>query len=104
MNQAKKAKRSFSPEQKVNILNQIETSIKSGMTTMAAVEKAGIAYSVFNKWKRQLAVGIKSSLRNGKAPADKDKRRLERENERLKAIIVSQVQAIADLKKETNWE
>ena len=71
---------------------------------MAAVEKAGIAYSVFNKWKRQLAVGIKSSLRNGKAPADKDKRRLERENERLKAIIVSQAQAIADLKKETKWE
>ena len=77
MNQAKKAKRSFSPEQKVAILNQIEMSIKNGMTTMAAVEKAGIAYSVFNKWKQQLAVGIKSSLRNGNAPVDKDKKRLE---------------------------
>ncbi len=104
MNQAKKAKRSFSPEQKVNILNQIETNIKGGMTASAAVEKAGIAYSVFSKWKRQLSVGIKSSLRNGKAPVDKDKRRLERENERLKAIVLSQAQAIADLKKETNWE
>ena len=104
MNQAKKAKRNFSPEQKVNILNQIETSIKSGMTTTAAVEKAGIAYTLYNKWKRQLSVGIKASLRNGKAPADKEKKRMEREIERLKAIVVSQAQAIADLKKETNWE
>lgn len=104
MNQVKKAKRVFSPEQKLNILQQIETSIKGGLTTMAAVEKHGIAYSVYNKWKRQLAVGVKSSLRNGKAPVDKEKKRLERENERLKAIVLSQAQAIADLKKETNWE
>ncbi len=104
MNQAKKAKRVFSPEQKVNILNQVETNVKSGMSTMAAVEQAGIAYSMFNKWKRQLSVGIKASLRNGKAPADQERRRLERENERLKAIVLSQAQAIADLKKETNWE
>lgn len=103
MNQAKKTKRVFSPDQKVNILNQIETSIKSGMTTMSAVEQAGIAYSVFNKWKRQLSVGIKSSLRNGKAPVDQERKRLERENARLKAIVLSQAQAIADLKKETNW-
>ena len=104
MNQANKAKRSFSPEQKVNILNQIETNIKSGMTTMTAVEKAGIAYSVFSKWKRQLSVGIKSSLRNGKAPADKEKKLLERKVARLEALVLSQAQAIADLKKETNWE
>jgi transposase-like protein len=102
--QKKKAKRVFSPEQKLNILQQIETSIKSGLSTMAAVEKHGIAYSVYSKWKRQLAVGVKSSLRNGKAPVDKEKKRLERENERLKAIVLSQAQAIADLKKETNWE
>ncbi len=74
------------------------------MTTLAAVEKSGIAYSVYNKWKRQLSVGIKASLRNGKAPVDQERKRLERENERLKAIVVSQAQAIADLKKETNWE
>ena len=104
MNQGKKMKRTFSPEQKVNILNQIETSIKNGMTTTAAVEKSGIAYSVFNKWKRQLSVGIKTSLRNGKAPADKEKKQLERKIARLEALVLSQAQAIADLKKETNWE
>lgn len=104
MNQVKKPKRVFSPEQKVAILNQIETSTKSGMTTVSAVEKAGIAYSVFSKWKRQLSVGIKSSLRNGKAPADKEKKMLERKVARLEALVLSQAQAIADLKKETNWE
>ena len=104
MSQAKKAKRVFSPEQKVDILNRIETDIKNGMAVIQAVEKSGIAYSVYNKWKRQLSVGIKSSLRNGKAPVDKEKKRLERENERLKAIVLSQAQAIADLKKETNWD
>lgn len=104
MAQAKKAKRVFSPEQKADILNRIEMDIKSGMSIMQAVAKQDIAHSIYNKWKRQLAVGIKSSLRNGKAPIDKEKKRLERENERLKAIVLSQAQAIADLKKETNWE
>lgn len=104
MAQAKKAKRVFSPEQKADMLNRIETDIKGGLTVTQAVEKQGIAYSMYNKWKRQLDVGIKSSLRNGKPPADKEKKRLEKENERLKAIIVSQAQAISDLKKETNWE
>jgi len=104
MDQRKKAKRSFSPEQKANILHQIETDIKGGMTTGQAVEKQSLAYSVYNKWKKQLAVGIKSSLRNGKAPADKEKKQMERKISRLEALVLSQAQAIADLKKETNWE
>ena len=104
MEQKRRAKRVFSPEQKASIVHQIETDIKSGMSTAAAVEKQGIVYSNYSKWKKQLAVGIKSSLRNGKSPGDKEKKRMEREVERLKAIILSQAQAIADLKKETNWE
>jgi transposase-like protein len=102
--QGKKTKRNFSPEQKANILHQIETDIKGGMQVGKAIEKQGIGYSVYDKWKKQLAVGIKSSLRNGKPPVDKERKRMEREIERLKAIVVSQAQAIADLKKETNWE
>jgi hypothetical protein len=47
---------------------------------------------------------VKSSLRNGKSPADRDKRRLEREIEKLKEIVLAQSQMIADLKKETNWD
>jgi len=104
MNQVKRVKRVFSPEQKASILAQIETSIKSGLSATASVAKVGINYSVYTKWKRQLEVGIKSSLRNGKAPADKEKLRMAREIERLKAVILSQAQLVADLKKETNWE
>ena len=104
MNQVRKAKRIFSPEQKAAIVHQIETDIKSGIKATDAVEKQGLAYSLYCKWKRQLAVGIRSSLRNGKAPADKDKKQMERRIARLEAIVLSQAQVIADLKKETNWE
>ena len=104
MNQGKKAKRVFTPDQKAGIVHQIETSIKDGMKATEAVEKQGIVYSIYLKWKKQLAVGINSSLRNGKAPVDKEKKRLERRIARLEAIVVSQAQALADLKKETNWE
>ncbi len=104
MEQKKRTKRVFSPEQKADILHQIETDIKGGLTTGQALERQSLAYSVYNKWKRQLAVGIKSSLRNGKAPADKEKKQMERKIARLEALVLSQAQAIADLKKETNWE
>lgn len=104
MEQQKRVKKVYSPEQKANMVHQIETDIKSGMATEKACEKQGLAYSNFSKWRRQLAVGIKSSLRNGKVPVDKEKKKLEREVEKLKAIVLSQAQAIADLKKETNWE
>jgi len=104
MNQEKKAKRYFTAEQKFNILQAIEADVKSGMTQEKAREKAGIANSVYAKWRKQLAVGVKSSLRSGKPAVDKDKKKLEREIEKLKAIVLSQAQAIADLKKETNWE
>ncbi len=104
MEQKRKAKRIFAPEQKANILHQIETDITSGMKTGDAVDKQGIGYSVYAKWKKQLVVGIKSSLRNGKAPTDKEKKQMERRISRLEAIVISQAQVIADLKKETNWE
>lgn len=104
MDHGKKKKRIFTPEQKFNIVQAIERDIKAGSKIADAVAKQDIAHSLYNSWKRQLSVGIKSSLRNGKPPVDKDKKRLERENERLKAIVLSQAQVIADLKKETNWD
>jgi transposase-like protein len=104
MEQKRKAKRQFTPEQKANIVHQIETNIKNGMSVGSAIEKQDIAYSLYNKWKKQLAVGIKSSLRNGKAPVNKEIKQMERKIARLEAIVISQAQAIADLKKETNWE
>lgn len=104
MDKQRRTKRIFSPEQKANIVNQIEADIKKGIPASEAVLKQDIAYSLYGKWKRQLEIGIKSSLRNGKAPLDKEKNSLRKEIEKLKAIVLSQAQAIADLKKETNWE
>jgi len=104
MEQKRKAKRIYSPEQKANIVHQIETDIKGGMSTGSAIDKQGIAHSLYNKWKKQLAVGIKSSLRNGKPPINKEIKQMERKIARLEALVLSQAQAIADLKKETNWE
>ncbi len=100
----KRTKRTFTPEQKANIVNQIETDRKSGMSLNEAILKQDIAVSLYSKWKRQLAVGIHSSLRNNKAPVDVEKKKLARENEKLRQIVLSQSQAIADLKKEMNLD
>lgn len=104
MGTEKRTKRSFTPEQKFQILQSIEADVKGGMKVGDALIKHNVPNSNYAKWKRQLSVGVKSSLRNSKLPPDREKRRLERENERLKEIVLSQAQALADLKKETNWE
>ena len=100
----KRTKRTFTPEQKANMLNQIETDRKNGSTLNEAILKQDIATSLYSKWKHQLAVGIHSSLRNNKPPVDLEKKKLARENEKLRAIVLSQSQAIADLKKEMNLD
>ncbi len=100
----KRTKRSFTPEQKANIVNQIETDRRSGLTLNAAIQKHDIYISLYSKWKHQLAVGIHSSLRNNKAPADTEKKQLKIEVQKLRAIVLSQSQAIADLKKEMNLD
>lgn len=101
---SKRPKRIFTPEQKLAILQEIERDIKSGKSLTEAVEKQGIVYSLYQQWKKKLAVSVKSGLRNGKPPVDKEKKHLQQENERLKEIILSQSQMIADLKKKTNWD
>lgn len=100
----KKVKRVFTPEQKFQYVQAVEADVKNGMSVADAVNKHNIGHSNYSKWKRQLAVGVKSSLRNGKSPQDREKRRLEREIEKLKEIVLAQSQMIADLKKETNWD
>jgi transposase-like protein len=104
MEAAKKKKRTWTAEQKFNMLSAIEADIKSGLNQTQAIEKQGISYGNFSKWKKQLAVGVKSSLRAGKAPVDQNTKRLEREVDKLKEIIVAQSAQIAQLKKETNWD
>lgn len=104
MDTAKRKKRTWTAEQKFDMLKAIEADIKSGLNQTQAIENQGISYSNFAKWKKQLAVGVKSSLRAGKAPVDQNTKRLERENEKLRNIIVEQSAQIAHLKKETNWD
>ena len=100
----KRAKRQFTPEQKANIVNQIETDRKNGMLQADAIAKQDIAVSLYVKWRKQLAIGVHSALRNNKAPVDAEKRSLEREVKKLREVVLSQSRAIADLKKEMNLD
>lgn len=104
MKESRKPKRTFTPEQKADIVRQIETKVKGGMSVTQAVLEADIGHSLYNKWKRQLTVGIRSSLRNGKAPVDREKKALEKRIAKLEKVVLEQAAIIADLKKETNWE
>lgn len=104
METIKKPKRSFTAEQKLAILRAIEADRKGGMKLTDALEKNGIVSSLHTSWSRKLAVGVKSSLRSGKPPVNKELKQLERKVAKLESIILSQSQQIADLKKETNWD
>jgi len=96
----KKERRAFTPEQKFEILKDIETfrTIKEGL------EKYQICHSVYLKWKRQLGVGVRASLRNSKALKSPDPKRMEVENKKLKEIVLNQSLTICELKKEMNLD
>ncbi len=93
-------RRRFTPEQKYEIIKDIESSsvIRQG------IEKHSITSGLYYKWKRQLKVGINASLRNTKPVKSPDTKRLEEENKKLKEVILSQSMTIANLKKEMNLD
>jgi transposase-like protein len=95
-----KPRRIFTPQQKFDIIKDIERCaiIREGLT------KHGITSSMFYKWKRQLAVGINASLRNAKPLKSPDLRKLEEENRRLKGLVLNQSLTIMNLKKEMNLD
>ena len=74
---SKKPKRVFTPEQKYEILKDIERcrTIKEGL------QKHGIASSMYSKWKRQLSVGINASLRNSRPLKSPDLKSLKKRTE-----------------------
>jgi len=92
----KKVRRYFTAEQRYQILKDIEGcgTLKEGL------EKYDLQYSVYQRWKRQLEVGVRQSLRGGRPAKDPERRRLEAENRRLKEIVLNQSAMISDLKKE----
>jgi len=98
--EAKKVRRIFTPEQKLEILKDIERcqTIKEGLT------KHTIQSSMYHKWKRQLEVGVRASLRNGRPMKSSDLRRLEAENRKLKEVVLNQALVLSELKKEMNLD
>jgi transposase-like protein len=94
----KKPRRHFTPEQKYEILKDIEAS----PIVRDALEKNGITSGLYYKWRHQLKVGINASLRNTKPLKSPDLKKLEEENRKLKEVILSQSMTIARLKKEMN--
>jgi transposase-like protein len=96
----KKARRVFSAEQKFEILKDIERCA----TLREGLAKHGLQYSVFRTRKRQLEVGVRASLRNGRPLKSVDLRRLEAENRKLKEAVLNQALLISELKKEMNLD
>jgi len=94
----RRARRIFTAEQKFEILKDIERcqTIKEGLA------KHQIADSLYRKWRRQLEVGVRASLRNGRPLKPADLRRLEAENRKLKEVVLNQALLISELKKEMN--
>lgn len=95
-----KVRRKFIPEQKFEILKDIERckTIKEGLA------KHQLSDSLYRKWKRQLEVGVRASLRSSRALKPVDLKRLEAENRRLKEVVLNQALLISELKKEMNLD
>lgn len=95
-----KPRRMFTPEQKYEIIKDIEgySTIREGFA------KHGINSGLFYKWKWQLHVGIHAGLRNTKPLKSPDVRRLEDENRKLKELVLNQSLTIMNLKKEMNLD
>lgn len=96
----RKSKRVFTPEQKFEILQDIARQ----PTARVGLEKYGISSSTYSKWRRQLEVGVRASLRNSRPLKSEDLRRLEAENKRLKELVLNQSLIIGDLKKEMSLD
>lgn len=81
----KKVRRKFTPEQKFEILKDIERcrTIKEGLARHQIVD------SLYRKWKRQLEVGVRATLRNGRPLKPAELKRLEGENRRLKEVVLN---------------
>jgi hypothetical protein len=57
---------------------------------------------VYYKWKRQLKVGVRASLRNSRPLKSTDLKGLEAENRKLKEVVLNQALLLSELKKEMN--
>ena len=85
--------RDSAPEQKFEILKDFERcgTIKEGLA------KHQLQYSVYHKWRRQLEVGVRASLKKQRPLKSADVRRLEAENRKLKEVVLNQALLITAL-------
>lgn len=91
----RKAPRRFTPEQKFAILQDIQAggSIKDGL------QRHNIATSLYYKWRRQLDVGVRASLRNSKPLQPPELKALQVENRTLKEMVLNLSHQVCELKK-----
>lgn len=100
MDEAKKPRRIFTPQQKFEMLKQIERA----PTIRAGLAQYQLEYSVYHRWKRQLEVGVNASLRMGRPVKAFAVKRLEAENRQLKEALLNQSLLLAELKKEMSLD
>jgi len=100
MDEQRKTRRIFTPQQKYEILKEIERhpTLKEGLA------KYDLDYSVYRRWRRQLEVGVNASLRSGRPIKSPDLKHLERENRILKEALLNQSLLLAELKKEMDLD
>ncbi len=77
-----KQRRTFSPEEKISILQEAE---REGFTETC--RKYNLAFSVLRYWRKKYLANGKEGLKPGYKRIDPQLRALEMENERLKKII-----------------
>ncbi len=96
----KAPRRAFTPEQKFEILKDVERYpiLKEGL------QKYQIADSLYRKWKKQLMVGVRASMRNTRPVKSPDLKKLEEENRKLKEVVLNQSLTITSLKKEMSLD
>lgn len=95
MVEQKTAKRTFTPQQKFEIVQ----AIKASPTVKSGLERFQITHGMYSKWSRQLDVGVSASLRNTKPLKPAETKALEAENKTLKEIVLNLSHQVCELKK-----
>lgn len=95
MKQLRRPRRSFTPQQKFEMVQDIlsRPKIQDGLDSYE------LNSATFNKWRRQLQVGINASLRNSRPPKDIYVKNLEKENRYLKEMVLNLSHQLTEAKK-----
>ncbi len=92
-------RRSFTPEQKFQIVQDIQSSPR----IQAGLDRHQITHGMYHRWKSQLEAGVRAALRNSKPPKDPQIKRYEEENRALKSTVLTLTHELCEIKKKFNW-